>query len=279
MRIKPQFIAVLVFLCSVQLFSQNKLDSSKKDLNSSSASSSGSGSTSNSSSKESSEVDDEELGFFAKVFFDVTFGVFKYGLIGDYKNEDHLHSSLTPYPYYNFESGNYRNVEDSIADYRLRFDVVAKFVYNDNNLFGSHLKGKVRVFQYFSIQTNYHQLFEFNKLNRTTDQLALFYFNVAYDRIRFEKFNLGWTMGASYVGNEVRKGGFSYGLLTEYFMSNHISFAAAIKWSQVNSQPVNAFELESRYHKKRGFFSIGYERLKIGTPSYNFVTLGTGIYF
>lgn len=253
---------------------QNKLDTSKKELKTSSGSSS-SGSSGNSSSRSSDDDDDDCLGFF----WDVTFGVFKYGLIGDYKNEEHLHSSLVPYPYYNGESGNYVNVQDTTEFHKLRFDLSGKFIYNGNDLFGSHLKAKIRPFQYFSIQTDYHQLFELNKVNNTTDRLSLFHFNIAYDRIRFEKFNLGWTMGASYIGNDVKKGGFSYGLSAEYFMSNNISFNASAKWSQINHQPVNSFELESRYHRKIWFFSLGYERLKIASPRYNFVTLGTGIYF
>jgi len=50
-------------------------------------------------------------------------------------------------------------------------------------------------------------------------------------------------------------------------------------WSRINGLPVNSFELRGKYHKKNYFFSLGYEHLKIASPNYNFVTLGTGIYF
>jgi hypothetical protein len=48
---------------------------------------------------------------------------------------------------------------------------------------------------------------------------------------------------------------------------------------EINGLPVNSFELRGKYHKKNYFFSLGYEHLKIASPNYNFVTLGTGIYF
>lgn len=86
-------------------------------------------------------------------------------------------------------------------------------------------------------------------------------------------------MGATYVGNEVKKAGFAYGLNAEYFMGNHISFLGSAKWSKINTLPVNTFELQSKFHRKNYFFSLGFEHLKIANPTYNFVALGGGIYF
>ncbi len=257
---------------------QNKIDKSKKELNSSSSSSSKSSSSSSNSS--SSSDDGEDLGLVAEIVVNVVFGVFKYGFIGDYTNEEHLYTNLTPYPFYNEKSGNYENVDqDTVSKNRMRFDIEDNFIYSDNNLFGNHLKAKVRPFQYFYLQADYHQLFEFNKFNNTSDQLALFHFNLCYDRIRFEKFNFGWNVGASYVGSGVNKTGFSYGLSADYFMTKHLSFSGSAKWSQINSQPIKAFEIKTKYYKKNHFFSLGFERLQIASPKYNFIAIGGGIHF
>ncbi len=86
-------------------------------------------------------------------------------------------------------------------------------------------------------------------------------------------------MGASYVGNEVKKAGFTYGLNAEYFMGKQISFLASAKWSTINNSPLNTYELQGRYHKKNHFFSLGLEHLKIASPTYNLIALGGGIYF
>ena len=273
---------LLVVLISISSFSQNKLDKSKSQLNSGSSNknqsrtySSSSSSSSNSKSNYSSDSN-----IFVNIFFNITFAVFKYGAIGDYKNENHLYSNLTPYPFYNGKSGNFESSDSvSVSKNKARFDIENSFVYSDNNLYGNHLKAKIRPFQYFYFQSDFHQLFEFNEIDNTNNRLSLYQFNLNYDRIRFEKFNFGWNLGASYVGNEVKKGGLSYGLNAECFMGNHISFLGSAKWSRINTLPVNSFELQSKFHRKNYFFSLGFEHLKIATPTYNFIALGGGIYF
>lgn len=276
---------LLVFFISFSIltFGQNKLDISKNELNSSSGKNLNSTATSSSRSSKSSKTPSNE-NIFAKAIVDIfmyaTFGIFKYGVVGDYGNENHLYSNLTPYPYYNGTSGNYEN-SDSIkaTGNRLRLDLENSFIYSTNDLFGNHLKAKIRPFQYFYLQSDFHQLFEFNQIDNTNNRLSLFQFNLNYDRIRFEKFNFGFNLGATYVGNEVKKAGFAYGLNADYFMNKHISFSASAKWSQINSKSVNAFELQSKFHRKNYFFALGFEHLKIATPTYNFIALGGGIYF
>lgn len=273
----------LLLLSGNVVLSQSKVEQSKKELNSSSGSSSNSSSSNNSSNSSSSRstISDDDSSFFVKIAGYVFFGVFKYGVIGDYKNEEHLYNSLTDYPYYNKESGNYENYKSADADSlkkNFRLDLQDHFLYSDKTLYGNHLKAKIRPFQYLYVQTDYHQLFEKNQGTGATDKLSLFYFNIGYDRIRFENINLGWTIGASYIGNEVQKAGFSFGVNTEVFMGHNISLLAAAKWSGINGKPVNVYELESKYHLKRYFVSLGYQHLKIATPTYNFISVGGGIY-
>lgn len=276
---KKAYLFLIVSMISVTTATaQNKLEKSKSEINSGSKSNSNSSSSSKSSSRSSD--DDNDLGFFGELFFYITFGVFKYGLIGDYNNEDHLHANLTPYPFYNRKSGNYKKADtDTVQKAMSRIDIENKFIYNNSRLLGNHFEVKARPFQYFYIQADYRELFEFNKVHNTTNNLSLLHLNLAYDRVRLEKFNLGWNIGASYIGNEVNKFGFSYGLSADYFMTNQISFSASQQWSRINGLPVNAFEIQSKYHKKSYFFTLGYERLKIATPTYNFITVGGGIYF
>ncbi|WP_395061842.1 hypothetical protein [Flavobacterium sp.] len=269
-------IVVLFFvLISVTLLGQNKLDRSKKELNSSSTKS-----QTNSQSNSSKSSSNGEPNLFVSLFLNITLGIFKYGFIGDYKNEDHLYSNLTSYPFYNKKSGNFETSDSALViKNKARFDLENSFVYSDNNLYGNHLKAKIRPFQYFYLQSDFHQLFEFNEIDKTNNRLSLFQFNLNYDRIRFEKFNFGWNLGATYVGNEVKKAGLSYGLNAEYFMGNQISFLASTKWSNINGYPVNAFEIQSKFHRKNYFFALGFEHLKIATPTYNFIAIGGGIYF
>jgi hypothetical protein len=261
------------FLFPSITFAQKKIEQSKEELKSSKELDGKSGKTSKRCSNDA-DADDVSL------FFDIAFGVFKYGLIGDYSFEEHLDSPLTPYPFYNNESGNYAIAgEDMLFTYAGRIDLENNFLYSDNNLFGNHLKAKIRPFQYFYVQADYHEIFESAKLTGENDHLSLFHFNLCYDRFRLERFNFGWNIGASYVGNEVRKAGFSYGLSMDIFFDKHLTFSGAAKWSQINGHSVNAYELQTKYHKKKYFFALGYEHLKIASPNYNFIALGGGIYY
>lgn len=273
------FLLIALALVPYGMQAQNKIDRSKKELNEKETvnySNTGRPSQSGSSSNRSNSFGQSLMGSIVMY----TIGaVFKYGLIGDYRYEDHLYNGLTEFPYHIPETGNFytpRHSEGIPNNFRL--DIKDKFIYSNNNLFGNHLEAKVRPFQYFYIKADYYQLYEFQKVAGTTDRMSLFYFNFAYDRIRMERFNLGWTLGASYIAGSVNRGGFAFGLNAEYFLKKNISFMGSAKWSSVNYQPVNAYELESRFHNNNLFLSLGYERLKIASPVYNYITLGGGIY-
>ena len=269
-----------LLLFSVILFTSycsfaQRIDKSKNELKS--GKSSGTRSSSNGSNSARSSSNDYGIaGLLAETFLYVGF----YSTIGDYRSEEHLYNSLSKYPYFDGESGNFQKNNDSI-DYGnlMRFDIEDHLLYNNRNLFGNHLKAKFRPFQYLYVQADYRELVEKNLFTNQFSNLSVFQFNLAYDRIRFKKFNLGWTLGATYIGNDVQKVGFSYGLNADVFIVKNISFNSAMLWSNINGFPVNSFELRGKYHKKKYFFSIGYEHLKIASPNYNFVTLGTGIYF
>lgn len=275
-----KIILLLLVAISMTSLGQNKLDKSKKELNAGSAANKQNSSNATNSSSSSKSSNNDGSNLLVDIFVNITFGIFKYGVIGDYNNEDHLHKNLTKYPYYNGSSGNYESSDTiSVVKNKARLDLENSFVYNSSNLFGNHFKAKIRPFHYFYLQTDFHQLFEFNDIDQKQYRLSLFQFNLNYDRIRFEKFNFGWNLGATYVGNEVKKAGLSYGVNAEYFMGNQISFLGSAKWSRINTLPVNAFEIQSKFHRKNYFFLLGFEHIKIATPTYNLIALGGGIYF
>ena len=280
-KITPFLVFVFLFISSLN-FGQKKIEKSKEELTEKSGVNHQSTTTATSSISRSSSSDSFGESLLAEivvyVFVYTTYGVVKYGIIGDYYKENHLYSKLSHYPYKNGNYGNYYS-SDSLSRCKVRLDIEDTFMYNSSNSLGNHFKVKIRPFQYFYFQTDFRQIFEFDRINDTNYQLNFSHFTLGYDRIRMDKFNLGWNLGVSYIGNDVRKVGFTYGANSDYFLNKNISFSGSAKWSKINVRPVNAFELQSKYHKKNYLFSLGFEHLKIGTPTYNFVTLGTGIYF
>lgn len=275
-------LLLLLFIFSSNIYAQ-KIEKSKEELKSGKEDTRPNLPTESenqdSKTKARDSDDDDDLALIAS-FLEILYYATLYGAIGDYENEEHLYSNLTPYPYFDNKSGNFiKYDDDDESDDRMRFDVENHFLYGSNADFGNHFKGKFRPFQYFYLQTDYRELIERDKIEKTTSSLSLFHFNLGYDRIRFEKFNLGWTLGATYIASGVNKAGFAYGLNSDFFAFKNVSFNSAMIWSKINGLKVNAFELRGKYHQKNHFFSMGFENLKIGSPSYNYVTLGAGIYF
>ena len=243
---------------------------SKKQLNSGSSSSSRK--SSSSSSNSAGNVD-----FFVSMF--QTFGFITYGvLIGDYENETNLSNNLNSHPFSVKGRGNYSE-SDTISKINFRIDIENKYLLAQNSVSANHLDLKIHPSKYFYLSSDWYQLSEKNIFTNKQDQLSLYFFNFAYDRIRLENFNIGWTMGASYVANDVRRGGFAYGINGEYFLDSNMSIQVDAKLSQINKNPVNAFALKLKYFKHNYFGTVSYENLKIATPEYSFIGVGAGIYF
>ena len=269
------FLFLLTFL-SIQSFSQGKLDKSKEEVKKGTKKETNTGNQHSSSSSSTSE--DESLGEIimkgiAEVFLYITY----YSTIGNYSTEKHLSNKVTKYPYYNKRSGNYESTDSGFhTKNHFRFDLDYQFLYSNKNLVGNHFKCNIRPFQYFYLQAEYHALTEHNN-DSSHSKLSMFNFNFCYDRLRFEKFNLGWKLGMCYISNNVNAGGFSGGLDAEAFLIKPFSLCASKQWGAIHGVAVNEFELAGKYHLKRFKIQLGYEHLKIGSPVYNYIFLGAGI--
>lgn len=200
--------------------------------------------------------------------------------MGDYDNEDHLHNNLAKYPCIDKYVGNYTNKEKNATNFRL--DLENNFLIEDlssgNTSYANHFKAKAHFKQYFYGQFDNRLLFEKYDNNQTA-KLSMFQFNLGYDRVRIEHFNFGFLLGINTVASGINKVGFNYGLHTDFFMNQKLSIDATAQWSRINSEPVNSFDIKGRYHLDKKFFSLGYEHLRIGTPTYSYVSIGAGYYF
>lgn len=280
---KKNVLLIIFLLVAVGTFGQSKLDQAKKELNQKTESSTytnksvtNSESGSNYSSNNNSILETLLSEVFLETFVYGTYGLIKYGIVGDYKNEPHLKNSVSKMPYYD---GVYGNYTDSIQESKFRLDLENSFMYDTKNRMGNHFKAKIRPSKYFYIKTDFRQLFERNIINNVFNQLPLYDFNLCYDRIRLSRFNLGWTLGFGYIAGGVDKGSVSVGVNAEYFLKRNISLYGSAQWNSINNLPVNQYELQGKFHYKRGYIALGYEYLVIASPTFKFTTVGLGVYF
>jgi len=277
MKVLIRMIVLFLFsFGSLQSFSQGKIDRSKQEVkkgNKRESRQAGQSvqSTNNTADKSFGDIVFE--GFLTGLAY-VTW----YTIAGSYKLEDHLHSNFTKYPYYNHYSGNYEST-DSVSHSKIhfRFDINNQFLYSNKDLIGNHLSCNIRPFRYFYLQGQFHQLTEYIANNKNSS-LSLYNLYFCYDRLRFEKFNAGFKLGMCYIANEVNAGGFSFGLNAEAFLIKPVSLYVSKQWGGINRVAVNQFEVTGKFHLKRYSFNLGYEHLKIGSPLYDFVSLGAGIH-
>ena len=269
---------LFVLCCSVKGYTQSKLEQSKKELNASNHKESNSNSKKNEHTHNSEANEIISNGFVN--YFTTAAGITYYLMFGFYKDENHLHSPLTRYPYYNQLSGNYEQ-PDSLHNTknRARLDIEGKYLYSGKDLYGNHVAASIRPFQFVYIKGNYYNLTEYDNSIKISSNLSFYNAQFCYDRLRFGKFNLGWNLGVNYIASGVERAGFSYGFNIDAFLFKHFSLNSAINWSRINGQAANTFDVTGKYHFNRFFIAAGYEHYKIGTPGYDFLSMGGGLYF
>jgi hypothetical protein len=276
-----KFLIIALLLGTIFSYGQGKIEQSKDELKKNNKEEDNSIiSVTQSENRDRPNVDNELKKSFGNVVLSIFAYASYYAVVGNYRQEDHLYNDLSAYPYEVNTNGNYVKY-DSISQTTdpFRIDVENHFLYSQKNLLGNHLKFKIRPFQYFYLQTDYHQLIEKNPILQENDYLSLYHFNLNYDRLRFEKWNLGWSAGMNYIANDIQTVGFNLGVHSDVFLGSKTSISGAAKWGWINKNPVNLYDFHVKYHLKKSFIGFGYEHLKIATPSYNFVSVGGGIYF
>lgn len=199
-------------------------------------------------------------------------------LIGKYDRESHLSNGLTKFPYSNGTSGNYQSADpDEPQEKNFRLDVSTSLGYDYENIIVNHTNVKLRPFDYFYLQGDFTQLIESNLTKGGTDQLTIVNGDFGYDRLRFEKFNLGWTVGLRYLGSGVNELGSSFGANTEIFFLRPFSLYSSARFGQVNGIRTNQFDAKVKYFFSEVNIAFGFEHYQLGTSTYNLLTCSIGL--
>ncbi|QFZ54026.1 hypothetical protein FEZ18_03995 [Oceanihabitans sp. IOP_32] len=184
---------------------------------------------------------------------------------------------LTTAPYYQSKKGHYTYTSDKNTPiFRSVFS--GRYISENSRLKGLNLNLNMRFLKRWSAQLNYLQLWE-NNPNFGYDNLGVYMALAKYHRVRTEKFDAWWGLGASYVDGRVNNLGFTYGLGAELFFAKPLSVEANFNQAFINKETVNTFRGLLNYHLKRYKFIGGYEHLKIGNQKFSNVTLGLGVFF
>jgi len=268
-----QFLICLALLCLITnvSFSQTKIRSAEKSLN---------------SGKTSSDDDDDysdDGDLFEEVFGEIIGEAFLYLTYYTFiespteGGQPMSYAPLTKYPYNNSIKGNYTyGLDDDYSNFRTEF--TGRYITESSSLKGMHLNLEMRFAKRMGLEFDYQQLWEKNAY-LGNDQLALYNLFVKYYRVRTEKIDLWWGIGGSYVDGDVDRFGFTYGLGFELFFAKPLSAEINFNQTFINSETINKFNVLLNYHIDQYKIIGGYEHLKIGTQRFSMATLGIGVFF
>ncbi|OED40505.1 hypothetical protein AB832_03615 [Flavobacteriaceae bacterium (ex Bugula neritina AB1)] len=183
---------------------------------------------------------------------------------------------ITKYPYFNSKKGNYSykwGTDTGLISANFRNN----FITENSKLYGNHFTAELRFFKRISLETDYLQLWEHNTFFGD-NSLAIFTTFAKYHRIRTERFNAYWGIGASYIAGEVEELGFTYGLGAEYFFARPMSIEANFNQSSFKYDTTTKFNALLNYHIDRFKISGGYESFSIGAVNFSTFSVGVGIF-
>lgn len=275
---KITFYTLILLFISFSSYGQSKIkkaeESLKKETNSSKTSKSKFDDSKNNTS-ENDLLTEVIGGFFIQIFTYTAYGI---AIESPFEMENKSSNAfITKYPYLNSNKGNYSYDWDEGSEI-FKTTISNRYIFENSRINGNHLNLNMRFFKRVGLEIDYLQLWE-NNPNFGKDNLAIYKAMVKYYRVRTERFDLWWGLGASYIDGEVNELGFTYGLGAELFFAKPLSLEVNFNQTLVNSETVNQFNGLLNYHLKQYKFSGGYAHLKIGSQKFSTMSLGLGVSF
>lgn len=276
---KHVILFLFLTICICKNYGQGKIDKAEKSLKKTEKSSG----NKNYKSTYSNNTDDFEGNFLTDIIGGVFIQVFAYTAYGiafespfEVNNKSN-NAILTAYPYKNKNTGNYSydwNEDSEI----FTTTISSRFIFETNKVYGNHLNIDMRFLQRLGLEFDYLQLWEENT-NFGNNALAIYTVLAKYHRVRTERFNAWWGLGAAYVDGSIDELGFTYALGAELFFKKPFSIESNFNQTFINDNSINKFNGLLNYHRKQYKFSLGYEYLKIGDIRFSNFTTGFGVSF
>lgn len=252
-------ILLIILLTPALLFSQGELEKAKKSLSEKSTSKSNISTTKNDRSVRTSRNNhrnsSDNNGIFYNFFVELGYYAFYGAVVGQSE-----YRSLTPHPYYNNTFGEYLK-NDTINSKNNIFKISGNHLFNkDAN--GLEINANYRIIPILGLEASHIHFSE--KIKTGNDYLDISSLMINYYRIRENNISLWWGLGTTYVGNEVKKLGFSYNIGTEIYPFKPISLQVSWKQSFINRTSIDVFKTQIKYHINKTALFTGYHDYQLG---------------
>lgn len=241
---KPIFIRFALILFYSQLhFAQTKLKQAKDNLSANSFTST------TSKSSDANGSSSNQNAFLVDLLIEPLIWFGTYTILGEAENK-----SITPYPYYKGYQGEYQNSHEENKTSLLELN--SFYISSKDAIKGFNIDVNYRFTPLIGVELKHLHFSE--KYFGKTEYVDISSLLVNYYRIREKYITAYWSIGATYIANEIKKIGFSYALGMEIFPVNPFSVSFAWQQSFVNIQSINELKLQLNYHIKQFCPYIGY---------------------
>jgi len=180
---------------------------------------------------------------------------------------------FTPIPYENNQYGEYAKFDKNDEAYRVNlFQASVNYSSGKYRINGLHVNLEYRFSDLIGITVRHNHFYEKNF--DEIENLNLSGLTFDYYRIREEYISAWWSLGISYLANEVNSVGFRYGIGARIFVKKPIS--VLLSWQQdfINSEIINESKINVDYHLKKLNLFVGYNFYNITSIKTPSVTIG-----
>lgn len=181
------------------------------------------------------------------------------------------HRFIAPYPYYKNQFGEYAATTYVGEKRHDLLQISGAFITGKSPVKGIQATVSYRFFDLLGASFSHTHFYEQSLHNTARLDLSTLLFD--YYRIREKHLTASWSLGATYVGNNVEKIGFCYSLSADIFPVKPISFSLLWQQSFVNLKTINSLKIHVNYHLKQYALFTGYTKYAlagVNNPSFVF---------
>lgn len=207
------------------------------------------------------------LGWF---IIQISYGIFVESFLE--KDSPMHNASITPYPYFNENEGNYTYDKASVP-FRLEINTSGHLAPKE--IYFGNVNVNLRFLKRASLQVDYVKLP--GALNG--DYLSQTDISFSYHRIRTKQFDLWYGLGGLISENPTKHPAFSYHIGSELFIRHQLSVEAQGHWAYFNPVTINNYQVQLNYFLSHWRFNAGIKNYRYPDNRINSIGFGVKYYF
>ncbi len=226
--------------------------------------------------------------FLAELIFDLTWQPTWWLFYGAPSETPANYRGFNDFPYADEQSGLYLPTDYEPVK-RMSLQLTGHLQSDQDAVYGAFFQAKWSPNRALNLDVNHLQLLEVldnvkgsGPSETSTDHFTITNFNLSYNRVHHEKFQLWWGVGLMLLnggGNEVLYGSPSVNVGFTWYFKKPLSLYADTQIGGPNGVYARQNQVRMQVHLKRFMVYAGYQGVKVGDVGLPSVAVGSGVWF